>query len=113
LNIRITAGSARVTHTLRQHVEQRLEIALGRYNSRIRSVTVSFAAQGPKLKVCRIAVSLRRDVSVEAAGTDMFLAADLATDHLTRRVARAVETETAALAERATRSANARRVSRR
>jgi ribosomal subunit interface protein len=112
VNIRITAGSARVTHTLREHIERSLGLALARHAARIRSVAVTFSNQGPKMKMCRIAVTLRRDVSVEAAGTDMFTAVDLATDHVTRRVARAVETEAAEQATKASRAASARRAMR-
>jgi ribosomal subunit interface protein len=109
VNIRVTAGSTRVTHTLREHIERRLGLALGRHAARIRSVAVTFSNQGPKMKMCRIAVTLRRDVSVEAAGVDMFTAVDLAADHVTRRVARAIETEATEAATKASRAALARR----
>jgi hypothetical protein len=61
------------------------------------------------VKLCRIGVALRREISVEAIGVDLFTAVDLATDHVTRRIARAIELEISDASGRAQRAANARR----
>jgi ribosomal subunit interface protein len=98
VKIRLSARNVTLTDRLRIHVRRRLELALGRFGERIDKVSVRFtdtdAGRGPSQKHCRIEVGLHpRPVTVEDGDADPFVAADGATDRLSRSVARALERE--------------------
>ncbi len=79
---------------LRAHVERRLHFALGRFGGRVRQATVRLSdLNGPRGgldKVCRIAVRLPavRDLVVDDADGDLYVAIDRAADRVGRSVGR-------------------------
>ena len=82
-----------VSDAMRQHVERRLAFAIGRFAPRVRRTTVRLQdVNGPRGgvdKSCRIAVALpwSRDMVIEDADRDMYVAIDRAAE----RAARAIE----------------------
>ena len=83
-----------VSEALRAHVERRLHFALGRFGGRVRQATVRLSdLNGPRGgldKACRIAVRLPalRDLVVEDADGDLYIAIDRAAERAGRSVGR-------------------------
>jgi ribosomal subunit interface protein len=95
MKIQITHPDAATTPRLKEYIEQRLGLALGRFADRIGVVHVKFADAklGPSVEVtrCRIDVGLRKTVVVEAADRDLFAAVDRAVEIAVRRLALAID----------------------
>jgi ribosomal subunit interface protein len=100
MQIKISNHVINLTPRLRERVEQRLGLALGRYADRIGSVAVKFVVSKRKGKaaetVCQVDVVLCKKVSVQTADADLFASVDRAVENATRRVAMAIEMEDAA-----------------
>jgi ribosome-associated translation inhibitor RaiA len=78
---------------LRDHVERRLGLALGRFADRIGVVNVRLSQRGDRVH-CQVEVTLRpRMVSVEDEDTDPARAAEFAIGRVDGRVALAIEGE--------------------
>lgn len=109
MKIEIVNRHVKITRKLKQHIEQRVGLALGRFADRISAVSVKFEAGSvngsANEKRCLVEIAMRKKVSVEAAHSDVFAAVDHALDNATRSVARALERDTASV-----RPAKARRV---
>jgi len=95
MKIQITHPNITTTPRLKEYIEQRLGLALGRYADRIGVVQVKFADAklGPNVDItrCRIDVGLRKTVVVEAADRDLFAAVDRAVEIAVRRLALAID----------------------
>jgi ribosomal subunit interface protein len=97
VQILITNRHVKLTRLLREHIETRVGLALGRFADRITVVSVKFAKGNSNGKTpenrCHIEVSLRKKIRVEAAHSDVLAAVDRALDYATRSVARALNHE--------------------
>lgn len=97
MQIQITNGHIPLTKLLKEHIELRVALTLGRFAERIRLVKIKFLE--PKLigavpsVRCRIEVHMRRNLRVESVHADVFAAVDNATDSATRRLAGIINRE--------------------
>ena len=96
--IEIQQRNIEITDDLRNHVHDRLGLALGRFADRIGRVIVRFShadghVSGADTR-CQIEVSLRPwSVDVEDTDADQFAAVNHAADRASRSVARTLERE--------------------
>jgi ribosomal subunit interface protein len=97
MKIQITNGHIPLTKLLKEHIELRVGLTIGRFAERIRLIKVMFleptligAATGVR---CRIEVHMRRRIRVEAVHTDVFAAVDDATANATRRLTSLINRE--------------------
>ena len=97
MNIHIQARSFALTHSLREHVERRLQFALGWADEHLRQVSVRLSDEngprGGEDKRCRIQITFRGAPSVVIDDTeaDLYVAIDRAADRAGRSVARRLE----------------------
>ncbi|MBK8207701.1 MAG: HPF/RaiA family ribosome-associated protein [Planctomycetes bacterium] len=100
MQIKIANHVIKITPRLKDRIEQRLGLALGRYADRIGSVGVKFVVvkrKGkPPVTSCQVDVVLCKRVTAQVADADLFASVDRAVDNATRRVAMAIELEDAA-----------------
>lgn len=97
MKIQISDRPVKLADALRQHIESRLLLTLGRFADRIGTVSVRLAPgvlqTGAPVKFCRIDINLKRKLTVEATHVEAMTAVDHAVDHATRSVARALDQE--------------------
>lgn len=97
MQILISNGSIKLTRLLKEHIEKRVGLALGRFADRIRKVSVKFlpGVSNGKLaeKLCRIDIAMRKKVSVESSHSDPFAAVNRALDHAISRVSKVLDHE--------------------
>jgi ribosomal subunit interface protein len=99
MQIKITNHVVKLTPRLKERIEQRVGLALGRYADRIATVAVKFVEVKPRgQKRCRIDITLAKRVTVETEDADVFASVDRAVENATRRVAIAIELDDAATA---------------
>jgi putative sigma-54 modulation protein len=97
MKIDIHGHRIEVSETFRAHIERRLRFALGRFGTRVTTVTVTLEdLNGPRGgidKQCRIAVTLASagHLRVEVMDTEITPAVDQAADRIGRAVAREFE----------------------
>jgi ribosome-associated translation inhibitor RaiA len=100
VKINITTRQIKLAKKLRNDIELRVGLALGRFADRIRTVNISLTLAAPTngqhIEHCRIEVILRKSISVEASHTDTVAAVDQALPHATRQITRALESEASA-----------------
>lgn len=95
--IEITKRSGKVAEGVRQLVEQRMQLALGRFSRRIRSVSVTFSDvtnnSGGNDKQCRLRIALIPNGAVVVEDSDLSVATALAkvAERAARSVGRALE----------------------
>ena len=96
MQIEIRGQHIELDESVKSHIERRVVFAIGRFQSRLRRVTVRVAdINGPRGGVdkrCRIAVELAPSGSlvVEDVDSELFSVIDRATDRLGRAVEREV-----------------------
>lgn len=93
MNVDIRCNGIRPTEALRQHVERRLNFALGRFPQVLRATVRLGDINGPRGgidKSCRIALRLSRQppMVIEDIDHDLYVAVDRATDRASRAVSR-------------------------
>lgn len=97
MNIKITNHVIDLTPRLRERIEQRVGIAMGRYADRINTVAVRFVSVTLPDKSsenrCHIDVTMCKSVMVEIGDEDVFASVDRAIDNATRRIALAIASE--------------------
>jgi ribosomal subunit interface protein len=102
MQIKITNHVIKLTPRLRERIEQRVGLALGRYADRIATVAVKFVVVkmlgGKSQQRCRIDITLAKRVTVETEDADVFASVDRAVENATRRVAIAIELDDASAA---------------
>jgi ribosomal subunit interface protein len=97
MQLAIHAPKMGTTESLENHIEHRLEAALGQYRGRINSVEVKVqditAGHGGVDKSCRVTVHLNRSgtILVEEVQADMYAAVSLAADKAKSAVGRELE----------------------
>lgn len=95
MKLRFHERGAKVPKGLREHVEGRLGLALGKFGERIGPVIVRFSAISGEQR-CRIEVGLTaRMIQVEGLHGDPFEAVDHAIARVASSIARALEREQA------------------
>lgn len=98
MKIKITNHVIQVTPRLRERIEQRIGLALGRYADRISSVAVRFVPVKMPDETfenrCHVDVNMCKSVIVEIGDEDLFASVDRAIDNATRRIALAIAAET-------------------
>ena len=93
MKLRFHERGAKVSKSLREHVEGRLGLALGKFGERIGPVVVRFSAIAGEQR-CRIEVGLTaRMIQVEGLHGDPFEAVDHAISRIASTIARALERE--------------------
>lgn len=97
MKIHITNGHIPLTKLLKEHIELRIGLTIGRFAERVRLVKVKFLeptliGAAPSVR-CRIEVHMRRRFRVESVHTDAFAAVDDATASVTRRLAGIINRE--------------------
>ena len=93
MKVRILGSDASLTPELRAHIERRLGLALGKFGSRIGSVTVRFSMRSEEHH-CQIVVSLRPvEIRVEDQDVNLLRAVDCASDLVGPSVTRTIELE--------------------
>lgn len=99
VRIKITNHVVTLTPRLKERIEQRVGLVLGRFADRIDTVAVKFVTVKRKdlivEKRCRIDVSLAKRVVIELADADVFASVDRAVEAAARRVAHAIEQDDA------------------
>lgn len=94
MHIDIRGNNSLMLQVVRQHVEKRVRLGLGRFAQQItRTLCEIEDANGPRGgvdKVCRVTVHLRsgETVRAEAIHEDFFASVDTAADRLTRSLVR-------------------------
>jgi len=94
MRIDVRGHEIAVTREIRNHVERRLQFALGRFGRHVRRVTVRLSdVNGPRGgadKTCRIAVAMPRHqgMVVEDADASLYVAVDRAAERAGRMVTR-------------------------
>ncbi len=94
MHLEIRAGNVELADAMRLHLERRLRFALGRYDDRIRKVTVRLKdLNGPKGgtdQQCRISLDLipKGKLILDEQSADVVVAMDRAADRVGRAVAR-------------------------
>ena len=97
MRFQIRGRNMTVGNLLRNQVEKRLQFALGRFEPRIRHVTVDLAdITGPRGgvdKSCRIAVHLNRGRTLRMglSGEELIPLVDCAADHIGQAIRRALQ----------------------
>jgi ribosomal subunit interface protein len=100
MNLEIRGVELDPTPALREHVSRRLAFALSRFSGRIKDVEVRLRDEnGPKGgvdKVCRIKATCHGlpTLVVEAVGSDLYGAIDVAADRAGRALGRALRRQT-------------------
>ena len=93
-------GHVKATDAIRQHIERRVQSAVGRFSHRVRAVTIRLEdINGPEHggadKACQIAVTLasrrRAPVVVEEVHADLYLAVTQAAERLSLAVRRELD----------------------
>ncbi|MBZ0135483.1 MAG: HPF/RaiA family ribosome-associated protein [Planctomycetes bacterium] len=90
MKITITHRRLTLTDEVKERIEQRVGVALGRFGDRIKQVSVKFTngeinGNAPEHK-CVIEIELNKKLKVEAADRDVLSAMDLALEHATRKI---------------------------
>ncbi len=94
MHLEIRAGNVELADAMRLHLERRLRFALGRFDDRIRKVTVRLKdLNGPKGgtdQQCRISLDLipKGKLILDEQSADVVVAMDRAADRVGRAVAR-------------------------
>jgi ribosomal subunit interface protein len=97
MELQVQARQFRLSRQLREHVERRINFALGHFDRRVWRVAVSLSdANGPKGgvdKQCQILIHLRRGnpVKVKDVDVDFRTVVDRAADRAGRAVARRLQ----------------------
>lgn len=97
MRFQIRGTNIGVGSPLRSQVEKRLQFALGRFEPRIRQITVDLAdINGPRGgidKSCRIAVHLNRGKTVRLGltGAELIPLVDCAADHIGQAIRRTLD----------------------
>lgn len=97
MNINIQARGFDLTEGIREHTRKRLQFALGWANHEVRSITVYLSdVNGPRGgndKRCRIQIPIAgsRDVVIEDAEDDLYVAINRAAERTERTMARRLE----------------------
>lgn len=97
MQINIQARGFELTDDLREHIERRLQFALGWANDHLRQVSVHLSDEngprGGKDKRCRIQIGFpgAPSVVIEDTEADVYVAIDRAADRTGRSVARRLE----------------------
>ena len=97
MNINIQARGFDLTEGLREHTRKRLQFALSWANHEVRSITVCLSdVNGPRGgndKRCRIQIPMpgSRDVVIEDAEADLYVAINRAAERTERTMARRLE----------------------
>jgi ribosomal subunit interface protein len=93
MKVRILGSKVFVTQELRAHVERRLGLALGKFGSRIGSVTVRFSMRSTEHH-CQIVIGMRPvEIRVEDQDVNLLRAVDCASDLVGPSVTRTIELE--------------------
>jgi len=99
MNIKIANHVIKLTPRLKERIQQRVGLAMGRYADRIGTVAVKFVLvnqkSGRPQQRCRINVTLAKKVIVETHDADVFASVDRAIENATRRIAMAIKQEVA------------------
>ncbi len=96
MHLEIRAGNVELADAMRLHLERRLRFALGRFDDRIRKVTVRLKdLNGPKGgtdQQCRISLDLfpTGRLVLDEQSSDVIVAMDRAADRVGRAVARRI-----------------------
>ncbi len=97
MHVTISGRKLRLDDETRDHVERRLDFALGRFDRRIMGITVRLAdVNGPRGgvdKLCRIDLKMRPTgaLMIEERGADVFAAVDTAVRRLGHALRRELE----------------------
>jgi putative sigma-54 modulation protein len=97
MQLLISGRSFKVGEQLREHIDRRLQFALGKFDGEIERVEVSLSdANGPRGgvdKQCRIVVKMRTlgTLVVEDADVDFYAVVSRAADRIGRSVSRALD----------------------
>ncbi|MBZ0136759.1 MAG: HPF/RaiA family ribosome-associated protein [Planctomycetes bacterium] len=97
MKITITHRHLTLTDEVKERIEQRVGVALGRFGDRIKQVSVKFMngktnGDAPEY-LCVIEIELNKKLKVKAADRDVLSAMDLALEHATRSIAHSLTME--------------------
>jgi putative sigma-54 modulation protein len=93
MKIVIRQHQVEINDQLREHVQRRIGLALGRFGDLVSRVTVRFSKDAEHTR-CRINVGVRPEpVRTEDTNADIFAAVDHAADRASRSIDRALELE--------------------
>jgi putative sigma-54 modulation protein len=93
MHISIHVNAPDANKALNSYIDRRLRYALGRYGSRVGSITVNIGGKGPMQVRCRLAAEVLPSgrVAVEEKDADLFTAIDRATGRIGRLFGRELE----------------------
>lgn len=101
MNLEIHASRVRLTDSIRQQVQRRVDFAIGRFTDHVERVSVVLEdTNGPRGgddKLCRIRVHLIGDRSpliAETIQAEVSVSIDVAADNISRQIARRLDRRT-------------------
>lgn len=101
MNLEIHASRVRLTNSIREQVERRIEFATGRFSEHVERVSVLLEdTNGPRGgddKLCRVRVHLVGDRSpliAETVQAEVSVSIDVAADNISRQIAKRLDRRT-------------------